>query len=673
MQFNRDTHGTDTPLPRKNIDTGMGLERLSLVLQGVSTVFDTDLFQPIIQRAADITGRKYGASPKDDISLRVIGDHSRAATMLIADGVMPGTEGRSYILRRILRRAIRYGRLLGLDKPFLHETAQAVMEMLGDNYPEIVERKDHIFTVLAREEEAFGRTLQAGLNRFEVLIENSPVGIKQLKGEDVFDLLATHGFPPDLTRELATERGFEIDWEGYEQAKQKHSEVSTSDRFKVSRPDMEEYKALEFKTTPFRGYETTHLETQVAAVFVNGKRVNSAEAGQDAEIVLLETPFYVESGGQVSDKGLIRTEFGLFEVENTYKPVGDVVAHQGRVTEGTLLEGDKATAQVDHKLRLDTARNHTGTHILHQALKDVLGNSVGQAGSLVEPERLRFDFTYPNQVSTEQLLEIERIVNEKVRESLPVTVEVMQLDKARQSGAVMMFGEKYADEVRVLKVGDYSKELCGGTHLSNSGQIGMMVITGEGSVGSGLRRIEAATGRGAEKYMEERLRLVNQLSSILQVRPEELVDEAAELKKRLRETERSLAELQQKQAVSEALELLNRAEDVNGVKVLAARVNAPNADVLRSIGDRLRDGLRSGVVALGAVIKDKPSLVVMVTPDLIERGLNAGQIIGPVAEKVGGRAGGRPQMAQGGGTDPSRLDEALSLTTGLVKNMYRGA
>ncbi|NWJ44316.1 MAG: alanine--tRNA ligase [Chloroflexi bacterium] len=672
MQFNRDTHGVDTPLPRKNIDTGMGLERLSLVLQGVSSIYSTDLFQPIIQRAADITGKRYGANEKDDISLRVIADHSRAATMLITDGVLPGNVDRGYILRRILRRAIRYGRLLGQDKPFMHHTSQVVMDMLGDIYPEIIERKNHVFAVLADEEEKFGHTLQMGLNRFEILIENNPLDTKIVSGEDVFDLLATHGFPPDLTRELAEERGFEIDWEGFERAKQKHSEASTNpDRWKVARVDLEDYKALGLQKTPFKGYETTSLETEVLAVLVNGKRVKSADAGQDAEIVLAQTPFYVESGGQISDTGYIETEFGRIEIENTYKPVGDVVAHQGKVVEGFIGEGQKARAVVDEVRRLDTARNHTGTHILHQALKDVLGNNVGQAGSLVSPERLRFDFTFPNQVTAEQLVQVEQIVNDKIRASLPVTVNVLPIDEAKKSGAVMMFGEKYGEVVRILSVGDYSKEFCGGTHLQNSGQIGLLLISNEGSVGSGLRRIEAVTGRGAEKYIGERLQLVDKLASVLQARPEQLVDEAIELKRKLRDTERELALLQQKQALAESSELLKSVVEVEGVRVLSAKVNAPNADVLRSIGDKLRDSLKSGVVAIGAVIKEKPSLLVMVTPDLVERGLNAGKIIAPIAEKVGGRAGGRPNMAQGGGNDPEKLDEALSLTIGLVRGTIK--
>jgi len=675
MQFNRDADGKDMPLPRQNIDTGMGLERISLVMQGVKSIHDTDLFQPVIQKAAEITETKYGLDSKTDISLRVIGDHSRAATMLIADGVLPGNEDRNYILRRILRRAIRHGRLLGMDKPFLHQTSQVVIDMLGDIYPEIAERKQHIFSVLAREEESFGRTLQMGLNRFEVLIESNPLANaekKQINGADVFDLFATHGFPPDLTRELAQERGFEVDWEGFESAREKHTKASSSlKRFETNRPDMEDYKALAIASTPFQGYEATNLNTGVVAVFVGGKRTQSADAGQDAEIVLAETPFYVESGGQVSDTGYIDTGTGRFIVENSYKPVGDMIVHQGRVTEGTINEGDKAKAVVEEDCRLDTARNHTGTHILHQALKDVLGNTVGQAGSLVSPDRLRFDFTYPNSISGEQLQQIEQIVNAKVRSDLPVKVTELSLDEAKKSGAVMMFGEKYGDRVRVLSVGDYSRELCGGTHLHSSGQIGLMVVTSEGSVGSGLRRVEALTGRSAEKYVQDRLRLVNQTASILQTKPENLAEEAAELKRKLKETERELANVREKQAQAESGNLLSQAVEVEGAKVLAVKVNVANNDLLRSLGDKLRDSLKSGVVAVGAVINEKPTLLVMVTQDLVERGLHAGQLIGPLAEAVGGRAGGRPQMAQGGGIDANKLDEALGLTAGLVSSALK--
>jgi alanyl-tRNA synthetase len=688
MQYNRNAEGQDIPLPRKNIDTGMGLERVSMVLQGKLTVHETDAFMPITLKAAEISGKKYGVSEKDDFSMRVISDHSRAATFLIADGVLPGNEERSYILRRILRRAIRHGRLLGLDKPFMRLTCQVVMDELGPFYPEIIERQDHIFRVLEREEESFGRTLQSGLNRFELLIGANPLNASQsnklqdtgpevgsedegellISGKDVFDLFSTHGFPPDLTRELASERGFKIDWEGFKEAEEEHKKASTSlERFQTSRPDMEEYKALNLQVTPFKGYEGTQFKAPVIAVFVNGKRVPQAEAGQDAEVVLSETPFYVESGGQVSDQGFIQTETGRFTVENTYKPVGDVIVHQGRVAEGYITTGEEAEAVVEEDRRLDTARNHTGTHILHQALKDVLGKTVGQAGSLVAPDRLRFDFTYPGQPNEEQLREIERIVNDKVRANLEVKVEVLPLEEAKKSGAVMMFGEKYGDPVRVLSVGDYSKELCGGTHLRNSGQIGLMVITNESSIGSGLRRVEAVTGRYAEKLVQERLQLLNRTSEALQVRPEAVADEAAKLRARVRELERELAQVRQKQAQNESTDLLNRAQEVDGVKVLAAKVNAPNIDILRSVGDRLRDGLKSGVLAIGAVINEKPNLLVMVTPDLVDKGLKAGDLIRPIAAAVGGKAGGRPNMAQGGGSDPSKLDEALNLTPDLVR------
>ncbi|MEI6045752.1 MAG: alanine--tRNA ligase, partial [Chloroflexota bacterium] len=688
MQFNRNGEKQDLPLPRQNIDTGMGLERVSMVLQGKTTIHETDLFLNIIQKAAELTDKKYGVSEKSDFSLRVIADHSRAATFLIADGVLPGNEDRSYILRRILRRAIRHGRLLGLEKPFMQHTCQVVMNMLGDIYPEILERREHVFRVIEKEEESFGRTLQSGLNRFDLLVGANPLTASQesatqqtgpevgseevggllINGQDVFDLFSTHGFPPDLTAELASERGFKIDWEGFKQAEDLHKEASRSlERFKTSRPNMEEYLALDLRVTPFRGYEEITFKAPVVALFVGGKQVTQAEAGQDAEVVLAETPFYVESGGQVSDAGYIQTEAGRFTVENTYKPIGEVIVHQGRVAEGYIALNDRATAVVEEDRRLDTARNHTGTHILHQALKDVLGNSVGQAGSLVSPERLRFDFTLANPPTEEQLLEIERIVNEKVRADLEVRVKEMALEEARKSGAIMMFGEKYGAKVRVLSVGDYSHEFCGGTHLRHSGQIGLLLITNEGSIGSGLRRIEAVTGRYAEKLVQERLKLLERTASVLQVRPEIIDQEAATLKQRVRDLERELANLQQKQAQAESSQLLTKTQEVNGVKVLATSVNVANLDLLRSIGDRLRDSLKSGVLALGAVINEKPSLLVMVTPDLVERGLKAGELIKPIAEMVGGRAGGRPVMAQGGGSNPAKLEEALALTPSLVQ------
>ncbi len=690
MQYNRQPGGVDVPLVAKNIDTGMGLERLSLVLQGKATIHETDLFRPIIERAADITGKRYGENTKNDYSMRVIADHSRAVTVLIGDGVLPGTEGRSYVLRRILRRAIRHGRLLGMEKPFLRQTAQVVMDQLGAFYPEITIRRDLIMRVIEMEEESFGRTLQTGLNRLEVLMSNNPLAPgpniepieesldqkagegNSISGEDAFDLVTSHGFPIDLIVELAAERGYRVDLAGYRVAMERHRQVSRTDRFKVAAANLEDYKELSVTSTPFRGYDGIVYEAPVLAVFVNGKRIDRAEAGQDVEVVLAETPFYVESGGQVSDSGYIKTETGYFQVENTYKPLGDLIVHQGRLAEGYIATGDLATAVVEEDRRLDTARNHTGTHILHQALKDVLGDEVGQAGSLVAPDRLRFDFTYLNSVSEEQLLQVQHIVNAKVRADLPVVVQEMSLEEAKKSGAMMMFGEKYGERVRVISVGDYSKEFCGGTHLSRSGQIGMMVITSENSVGSGLRRVEAVTGRMAERYINERVKLVNQTASVLQTRPEQVADEAAETRRRLRELERELAQLQQKQAQADSGELLNRAKEVEGVKVLATSISAPNVEILRSVGDKLRDSLKSGVIVLGSVIDGAPRLLVMVTDDLTKRGLKAGTLLGPIAEAVEGRGGGRPDKAEGGGKNPAKLEAALALAPELVRNTLNG-
>ena len=692
MQYNRQPSGEDVPLASQNIDTGMGLERLSLVLQGKATIHETDIFAPIIQRAADLAGKRYGQHAKNDYSMRVIADHSRAVTFLIGDGVLPGTEGRSYVLRRILRRAIRHGRLLGLERPFLRQTAQVVMDQMGSFYPEILSRRDHIFRVIEMEEESFGRTLQTGLNRLEVLMSVNPLApigpgeahdnaapieeeLEELAGdshsiggEDAFDLVTSHGFPIDLIVELAAERDYKVDLEGYRSAMERHRRISRTDRFKVVAANLDDYKALGITSTPFRGYEGVVFDSPVRGVFVGGKRVKQAEAGQDAEIVLAESPFYVESGGQVSDTGYIQTETGYFQVEGMYKPLGDLIVHQGRVAEGYIAEGDNANAIVEEDRRLDTARNHTGTHILHQALKDVLGDEVGQAGSLVAPDRLRFDFTYLHPVTSEQLAQVQGIVNAKVRADLPVVVEEMSLEEAKQSGAVMMFGEKYGDRVRVISVGDYSKEFCGGTHLSRSGQIGMMIVTSENSVGSGLRRIEAVTGRVAEKYVSDRLKLVDMAASALQTRPELVADEAAEAKRRVRELERELAQLRQKQAQAESGDLLGQAQDVEGVKVLATSVNAATVEILRSVGDKLRDNLKSGVIALGTVIDGAPRLLVMVTDDLTKRGVKAGSLLGPMAEAVEGRGGGRPDKAEGGGKNPAKLEQALALAPELVRS-----
>ncbi len=698
MQYNREAGGKDTPLASKNIDTGMGLERLSMVLQGKKTIHETDLFWPIIQKTAEVAGKPYGQHAKNDFSMRVIADHSRAMTFLIGDGVLPGTEGRAYVLRRILRRAIRHGRMLGLEKPFLRHTAQVVMDQMGTFYPEIIQRQNLIFRVIEMEEESFGRTLQTGLNRLEVLMSVNPLApvppadvqsnvepiedaIQEageseglIDGEEAFDLVTSHGFPIDLIVELAAERHFKVDLAGYGVAMKRHQEVSRrTDRFKSVAANLDDYKALGVTNTPFRGYEGVVFEAPVLGVFRGGKRVEGAEAGQDAELVLAETPFYVESGGQVSDSGYIKTETGTFQVEGVYKPLGNLVVHQGRLTEGHIALGDLATAVVEEDRRLDTARNHTGTHILHQALKDVLGDEVGQAGSLVAPDRLRFDFSYLNPIRDEQLTQVQNIVNAKVRADLPVVVREMSLDEAKQSGAVMMFGEKYGDRVRVISVGDYSTELCGGTHLSRSGQIGLMIITAEGSVSSGVRRVEAVTGRMAEQYVQERLKVVNQAATALGTRPEAVADEAAEVKRRVRELERELAGLRQKQAQAGSGELLSQAVEVAGVKVLAAQIEAQTIDILRSVGDKLRDSLRSGVIAIGSVIEGQPRVLVMVTPDVVSRGVKAGELVGQVVAHLDGRGGGRADKAEGGGKDPTRLNEALAQVSDLVRGTLEGS
>jgi alanyl-tRNA synthetase len=674
MQYDRQFDANDkailTPLAKPNIDTGMGLERLSMVLQGKDSVHHTDLFMPIIELAAQITDVRYGADSKSDFSLRVIGDHSRAATFLIADGVRVGNEGRNYVLRRILRRAIRHARLLGYDKPFLRQTSQLVIEEMGEFYPELVQRRDHIFNTIEHEEESFSQTINRGINRLEVMLSKNPLdkaGNKVLSGEEVFQLYSQDGFPAELTLELATEHGYTIDKVGFDQAAAEHKANSGKNHFEVSNLYLEDYKALELGRTPFLGYETVEAATQILGLFIEGHKVESVDSGQVAEIVLAGTPFYVEGGGQVSDAGYIETPTGRFKVEAMFRPVGEVAVHKGTVEEGFIRTNTQAQAVVQGERRLDVARNHTGTHLLHRALKEVLGDTVGQAGSLVAPERLRFDFTYSNPVTPEQLQQIQHIVNEKVRADLPVEVEVLGIEQAKASGAVMMFGEKYGDVVRVVSVGDFSKEFCGGTHLSRSGQIGMMVVTSESSVGSGLRRIEAVTGRYAEDLVQNNLRRLSQTATILQTRPEELVEEATELKQRLREAEREVANLRQKQALAESSDLLSRATDVNGVKVLVGQVNASSIEILRNLGDSLRDRVKSGVVAIGAVINEKPSLLVMVTDDVVARGVKAGDIIKNMAEKVGGRGGGRPNKAEAGGTDISRLGEAIASATPAVE------
>ena len=618
------------------------------------------------------------------VAYRVIADHSRAITFLIADGVLPGNEGRNYVLRLILRRAARFGKLLGFTGPFLAQTAQAVIDTMGHHYTELVERAEFIREVITREEERFLATLSVGLSRLDQIIERMRAEeTRVVSGEEAFRLYDTYGFPLELTRDAAQERGLMVDEEGFRLAMAAQRERARSaQRFGVG-TESEQYRRLDLPRTEFLGYETCRADAFVLALVCNGQRLERVEApkasaeaddpleAEEIEIVLTATPFYPEGGGQVGDTGELRTRDARVVVTSTFRPVPDTIVHRGYVQSGTLVEGEHVTAIVDEDRRLDVARNHTATHLLHRALRQVLGEHATQSGSLVAPDRLRFDFAHLSALTRDELTRIEAIINEQVRLNRAVATEVLPYEEAVRQGAIALFGEKYGDVVRSVRVQGFTNELCGGTHLHTTGEIGTFVLVSESSIGSGLRRIEGLTGRGAASYLRARLETLETMAEMLGARPGEEIERLSASMDESREQRRTLQDLQRKLAAQSADSLLDQAVEVKGVRVLAARVDVTEANTLREMCDHFRDKLGSAVVALGAVVENRPMLVVAVTQDLIDRGLHAGKLAGSAAQRMGGGGGGRPNMAQAGGKDASRLAESLDTVSVLVSEMLR--
>jgi len=669
MQYETSADGTTRPLPKPSIDTGMGMERLTAILQGVNSNYETDLFWPIMLRTQALLGHSDAQREEHIVSYRVIADHARAIAFLIADGVLPGNEGRNYVLRLILRRAARHGKLLGFEKPFMAEVLKVVVDIMGEHYNELIQRKNFILEAATQEEERFLQTLDIGLNLLDRIIAKvKAAGQTVIPGDEAFRLYDTYGFPLDLTRDVARERGLSVDEKGFRAAMEAQRErARAAQHFELGQEE-ELYRSLGLPTTSFVGYETTTCQARVLALVRDGQVQHEVGTDQRVEIVLDRTPFYAESGGQVADTGVIQGPRGRIQVHDARHPLPELTVHYGVVTEGVIAQGEQVEVRVDDERRLDIARNHTATHLLHRALRKVLGDHARQAGSLVAPDRLRFDFTHLRPVSAEELRQIEREVNAAIRADLPVTATITSFEKARASGAVALFGEKYGDTVRMISVGDsYSRELCGGTHLHSTGQIGFFHIISESSVGSGLRRIEAVTGRAAEAYIQQQLDILTKTAATLQTEPSNLVQKARELMEQLREQQRQIEQMHRQAAQEEAERLLAQVQHVEGVQVLAGQVNADSMKRLREIADRLRERLGSAVIVLGAVIADKPGLVATVTTDLVEKGLHAGKLISQVAKAVGGGGGGRPTMAQAGGHDASKLSGALALVPQQVK------
>ena len=671
-QFNHNDDGTYTPLPRKNIDTGMGLERLVSLVQGAETNYGTDLFMPYINHVEKLTGKKYTASPENRMAMNVIADHVRAVVFAISDGAAPSNEGRGYVIRRLLRRAVRFGGSLGLKQPFLCEMVPLVAQVMHQPYPEVSTRADFISKIVRLEEERFLETLDDGTALFMNMVkELKAKGETIVTGELAFRLYDTFGFPVDLTEDIALENGFTVDREGFGTAMEAQRERARSARSSQDSDFGKTNLFIGYSPTTFVGYTTTTTQAVVLGIMKDGLKASEVQAGEKAAIVLDTTPFYAESGGQVGDSGSLTWSSGEFVVENTVKYYGDLTIHTGYVKNGTLSLSQTVTAKVDVARRTALGRAHTATHLIHAALKQVLGTHANQAGSLVEPDRLRFDFSHFSALTKDELKQIEELVNAQILESLPVVSEEMSLDDARSKGATALFGEKYGSHVRVVQMGDFSLELCGGTHHSNSASIGLCLVLGESGIGAGLRRVEAVTGREAYHRLRERDSLLQQIADELKTSPEEAPRRLENVIQQGKEAEKEASRLHSKLASFEADEFITTAPLIGGVKVVARQVSASDMDTLRATADAVKNKLGSGVLVLGAIHDGKVSLVAMVSDDLTSKGLHAGNLVREVAKLTGGSGGGKPNMAQAGGKDPEKLSAALDAVPGLVKGQLK--
>ena len=650
MQFDRDEQGVLTPLPKPSVDTGMGLERTAAVMQGVHSNYEIDMFDALIRAAAEVTGTCDLASN----SLRVIADHIRACTFLIADSVLPSNEGRGYVLRRIIRRAIRHGYKLGQTQPFFHKLVAAVEQQMGTAYPELAAQRSHVERVLGQEEERFAETLSRGMTLLDDAIAR--LQGSEIPGTTVFRLYDTYGFPEDLTADIARERGLTIDTEGFNAAMRAQKELSQAgSKFGVS----QRAQVAIDDATRFSGYERVDDEGVVVALLRGSDRVEVLRADEEGQVILDTTPFYAESGGQVGDTGSLRSPRATFEVRDTLKHQS-AHTHLGKLTSGELRVGDRVTAHVDNQRRDAIRLNHSATHLLHAALRKVLGTHVTQKGSLVAPDRLRFDFAHYSPVTPAELAEIERLVNAEIRANRAAETQLLPYEAAVQSGAMALFGEKYDDEVRVLRLGDFSTELCGGTHVSRVGDIGLFKIISESGIQAGVRRIEALTGQGALDWISQSEQVVREVSTLVRAGRDEIEDKIRGLIERGRKLEKEIAALKAKLASGQSSDLSSTAVQVGGVKVVATRLDGADAPALRDAVDQLKQKLRSAAIVLASVqAPDKVVLIAGVTGDQTAR-LKAGELVNVVAQRIGGRGGGRPDLAQAGGSDPSELDDALA-------------
>ena len=663
-QFNGDGHGGYEELENKNIDTGMGLERLAVVVQDVDSVFDIDTMKAIRDKVCEISGKTYQVDAMDDVSIRLITDHIRSSTFLISDGVMPSNEGRGYVLRRIIRRAARHGRMLGIDGTFLAKIAQVVIDESKDGYPELDEKQDFILKVLTQEEEKFAKTIDQGLVILSEMEDRmQAAGDKVLSGEDAFKLYDTYGFPIDLTAEILEEKGFSYDEAGFKACMDQQRQKARAARKETNYmgADADVYNEIEADvTTEFVGYDTTSSTDKIAILTTESEVVDALAEGDKGSIIVAKTPFYATMGGQQGDKGIITTAEGTFVVEDTVKVVGNRYAHVGYVAEGMIRVGAEATLSVDDQLRKMTCRNHSATHLLQKALREVLGTHVEQAGSFQDSERTRFDFSHFSAMTPEELKKVEDMVNAKIAEAIPVVTEVMTVDEAKKTGAMALFGEKYGETVRVVTMGDFSKEFCGGTHVKNTSDIAAFKILSESGVAAGVRRIEALTGDNVLAYYAKLEEELNKAAKVVKTTPANLVERLEKLMAEMKELASENESLKSKAAKDALGDVMDQVVEIKGLKLLATSVEGVDMNGLRDLGDQLKDKLGEGVVVIASSNEGKVNLIAMATDEAQAKGAHAGNLIKAIAAKVGGGGGGRPNMAQAGGKNPAGIPEAIA-------------
>ena len=674
-QFDNDGEGHYTELVQKNIDTGMGLERLAVVVQDVDSIFDVDTIQALRNKVCEIAGKEYHKDHETDVSIRLITDHIRSATFMISDGIMPTNEGRGYVLRRLIRRAARHGRLLGIQRAFLAELAGAVIAGSKDGYPELEDKKDFIFNVLNNEESQFNKTIDQGLRILGDMEQKmSEQGLKNLSGADAFKLYDTYGFPLDLTKEILEEKGYEIDEDGFKACMKEQQEKARSARETTNYmgADATVYDQIDPSvTTEFVGYEHLDYESEITVLTSETELRDSLMEGEKGTIIVEKTPFYATMGGQEGDTGVIETANGAFTVEDTIKLRGGKYGHVGIMTSGMISKGEKAVLKVNTAARKDTEKNHSATHLLQKALKLVLGAHVEQKGSLVTPTRLRFDFAHFQAMTQEELQKVEVLVNQEIQAGLPVQTDIMNLEEAKKTGAMALFGEKYGDEVRVVSMGDFSRELCGGTHVRNTGEVMLFKIVSEAGVAAGVRRIEALTGQGVVDYYKKEEELLQEAAKALKTVPGELVEKISHLQAEVKALHSENESLKSKMASSSLGDVMNQVTEVKGVKLLAASVPEVDMNGLRDLGDQLKEKLGQGVVVLASAKDGKVNLVAMVTEEAQKAGAHAGNLVKAAAAIVGGGGGGRPNMAQAGGKNPEKIGEAIAAVPQILEGQIQ--